>query len=208
MKITNYENPFPYITIENTFKVDELNLIWDEIKFLYYSKKFNPPEKTGGAYDTIDGEKVYKKNNSGLWISDLYKELEFSNIHKVNRKIIESKEKIFKDHPSWFFRNLYFNQDNTLLSYYENNNFYDSHTDNAFLTCLTWFYKHPKKFEGGNLTFTDYNVTIEVNNNCTVIFPSCIKHEVSKISMKKEDLNDLNGRLCMTQFIGLNLWST
>jgi len=45
MKITNYENPFPLITIENTFTSDELNLIWDEIKFLYYSKKFNSPEK-------------------------------------------------------------------------------------------------------------------------------------------------------------------
>ena len=25
MKITNYENPFPFITIENTFTPDELN---------------------------------------------------------------------------------------------------------------------------------------------------------------------------------------
>lgn len=45
MKITNYENPFPFITIENTFTPDELNLIWDEIKFLYYSKKFNSSGK-------------------------------------------------------------------------------------------------------------------------------------------------------------------
>ena len=205
MKITNYENPFPFITIENTFTPDELNSIWDEIKFLYYSKKFNPPEKTGSAYDTVDGEKVYKKNNSGLWISDIYKEFDFSNIYKFGRKLIENKEEIYNNHPSWFFKNIYFNQDNTLLSYYENGNYYHSHTDKAFLTCLTWIFKQPKKFEGGNLTFTDYDITIEVNTNCTVIFPSCIKHEVSKISMKKEDLDDLNGRICITQFFGLSI---
>lgn len=208
MKITNYENPFPLITIENTFAVDELNLIWDEIKFLYYSKKFNSPEKTGSAYDTVDGEKIYKKNNSGLWISEIYKEFDFSNIYKCGRKLIENKEEIYNNHPSWFFKNIFFNQDNTLISYYEDGNYYHPHTDSAFLTCLTWFYKQPKKFEGGNLTFTDYNITIEVSNNYTVIFPSIIKHEVSKISMKPEHLDDLNGRICVTQFFGLSLWNT
>ena len=92
-----------------------------------------------------------------------------------------------------------------MISYYENNDYYKSHTDLALLTSLTWFFKQPKKFKGGNLTFTDYNVTIEVNANCTVIFPSCIKHEVSELTMKEEDLNNLNGRICMTQFFGLSI---
>jgi hypothetical protein len=208
MKITHYESPFPLIVLENTFTTEELNLIWDEIRFFYYGKKFSPPDETGGAYDTVDGKRVYKKNNSGLWILDFYQKPEFSNIYKVNRKLIEKKEEIYTNHPSWFFKNIYFNQDNTLLSYYENGNYYDPHTDNAFLTCLTWFYKQPKKFEGGNLIFTDYDVKIEISNNCTVIFPSCIKHEVSEISMKSDDLDNLNGRICMTQFIGLNLYGT
>lgn len=204
-KIIHYTDPFPFVAIENTFTPDELNLIWDEIKFLYYSKKFNSPEKTGSAYDTVNGKKVYKKKNSALWISDIYKQLDFSNIHNANRKLIENKEELFNNHPSWFFKNIYYNQDNSLISYYENNDYYKSHTDLALLTSLTWFFKQPKKFQGGNLTFTDYNVTIEVNTNCTVIFPSCIKHEVSKISMKEEDLDDLNGRICITQFFGLSI---
>jgi len=205
MKILHYDTPFPLITIQNTFDEDELNLIWNEIKFLYYGNKFNPPEKTGSAYDYVDNKKVFKKNNSGVWISDIYREIQFSNIFKVNRKLVEKRDQIYTKHPNWFFKNVYFNQDNTLISYYENNDYYGSHTDDSFLTVLTWFYKQPKKFTGGDLTFTDYKVTIEVNYNCTVIFPSCIKHEVSKISMNTDDLNDLNGRICMSQFIGISL---
>lgn len=208
MKVTHYNDPFPLITIEQTFDEKELKLIWQEISFLYYGEKFFPPDETGSAYDTLDGKKIYKKHNSGVFIADLYKDLKFSNIHKCNRKIIENKDEIYKKESSWFFKNIYFNEDNTLISYYENEDYYGSHTDNAFLTCLTWFFKQPKKFEGGNLTFTDYKVTIEINNNCSVIFPSFITHEVSKISMKPEDLNALNGRICMTQFLGLSLFTT
>lgn len=205
MKITNYTDPFPFITIEQTFDEEEINLMWNEIKFLYYANKFNPPEKTGGAYDTIDGKKVYKKNNSGIWLSEIYKQPEFSNIFSVNRKIIENKEEIFSSHPSWFYKNIYFNEDNTLISYYENGGYYKEHTDNAYITCLTWFHKQPKKFKGGNLVFTDYKIQIEVLNNCTVIFPSCIKHSVTEVEMVEKDCGDLNGRVCMTQFIGVSL---
>ena len=143
---------------------------------------------------SVQLEKDFGKNSN----------IDDNELQRLGAKIL-NKEEIYNNHPSWFFKNIYFNQDNTLLSYYENGNYYHSHTDKAFLTCLTWVFKQPKKFEGGNLTFTDYDITIEVNTNCTVIFPSCIKHEVSKISMKKEDLDDLNGRICITQFFGLSI---
>lgn len=204
MKINYISEPFPFIAIENTFEEQEINLIWDEIKFLYYGNKFDPPEKTGGAYDTINGKRVYKKNNRGLFLADIYKEINYSNIYNVNRKLIYNKE-IYKNHNNWFFKNIYFNVDNTLLSYYENGGFYNVHTDYSFLTCLTWFFKEPKKFKGGNLVFNDFKIEIEVLNNSTIIFPSCINHSVTEISMQESDLNDLNGRICMTQFIGIEL---
>ena len=68
---------------------------------------------------------------------------------------------------------------------------------------LVWFYKEPKKFEGGDLEFPDYETAdgipkVEVRNNRILIFPSIIRHAVTTISMKEEDMGKKLGRFCMT----------
>ena len=48
--------------------------------------------------------------------------------------------------------------------------------------------KEPKKFTGGDFSFSDYDVTIPCVNNSMVIFPSSFKHEVSPVEMTSDDI--------------------
>ena len=45
------KNPFPFLQIENFYSEDELKLIWQELEFLNYPHKLEPPENTGFSSD-------------------------------------------------------------------------------------------------------------------------------------------------------------
>jgi predicted 2-oxoglutarate/Fe(II)-dependent dioxygenase YbiX len=94
------------------------------------------------------------------------------------------------------------NFDSTLISYYENSGYYKSHKDTAVVTALTWFFKEPKMFEGGDLIFTKTEEEIKVSNNTVIIFPSHFAHEVTAIKMDGEPFSG-NVRYCMSQFISM-----
>ena len=68
-------------------------------------------------------------------------------------------------------------------------------------TAVTWFFKEPKSFSGGNFYFADYGIKIEVQNNMAVIFPSFVKHAVDEIILEQN--NDLMGygRYAISQFL-------
>lgn len=199
MKIFHFENPFPYIILEDTYSDDELRLIWEELNFICYPHKLKPPQETGSAKSSNEN-KILKRNNA-IWIDTLYEDRNLSNILKINRKLFLNFEDIILSHSSWFFKHFETNFDTTLISYYEKNDYYEPHKDSSVITCLTWFYKEPKKFEGGDLYFTDYNIEHKIKNNSTLIFPSKIRHAVSTIKMNEENMNKKQGRFCMTQFM-------
>ena len=95
----------------------------------------------------------------------------------------------------WFYRYLTNRSDRltdkTLVSYYEDGSYYKPHVDAAIMTCISYHWKEPKEFTGGDLHFGDFKVPIE--NNCLLIFPSCTEHEVSPVSGQ--------GRYAITQFL-------
>ena len=88
-----------------------------------------------------------------------------------------------------------------MVSYYENSDYYKSHRDDAIVTVLNYFFKEPKRFEGGEIIFTDYDLKFQVTNEITIIFPSNIKHEVSEIYLDKKYEGKGLGRFCMNQFL-------
>ena len=45
MKIKVLKDPFPHVIIENVYEEDELELIWDELKFFTRPGKLLPPEE-------------------------------------------------------------------------------------------------------------------------------------------------------------------
>jgi Rps23 Pro-64 3,4-dihydroxylase Tpa1-like proline 4-hydroxylase len=201
MDINYFNEDFPYITIKNTYTESELELIWEELNFISSSEIFlNSKNPYFGS--AISDNKILR-NNKSIWLDDFYSSRENSNILRINRKLFTEYNKIFDPHPSWLFKNFECTEDNTLISYYENGGYYKKHKDYSFFTALTWFYKEPKRFSGGDLyMFLDNtSIKIEIKNNYTLIFPSLIFHEVSKISMNSENENKKLGRFCMTQFL-------
>lgn len=198
MQITLCKEPFEYIIIDNTYTEEELKLIFLELDFWSISNNLMGPEHTGTAkYE--DG--TVKKKNKGVFLDDVYTDRNYSNILKINRKIFQLQI----NEPSVIFNYLKAsNQDTTLLSYYENNAQYKSHKDSSILTAITYLYKQPKVFEGGDLVLTDYSIAFEPWFNRTYIIPGVVEHEVTEVFMKPEDCGKGLGRYCISNFIHNN----
>jgi hypothetical protein len=200
--ITKIKDPFPYLKIENLYTEEELELIGDELIFLNHKSKLEGPEDTGSAKDSSDN---LLKENRGLFLDDLYKRREISNILSINRKLFNKEYLEAYASLSFGYKSiLECNQDTTLISYYENGGYYKPHKDNSMHTALTWFFEVPKMFEGGDLFFPEYNEKIEIQQNMTVIFPSFVLHSVEEVKMK-ENISQGLGRYCMSQFMTVTL---
>ena len=125
----------------------------------------------------------------------------FQGGHNAGHTLVIDQE-IFKKHPHWLFNHVSaLNEDNTLIMYYENNDEYKPHRDLARLTGITWFYREPKKFTGGNLRFPRFDMEIECKHNRVIVFPSSIHHGVDKVGMEEKDMGKKLGRFTMTQFL-------
>jgi len=199
MKVEHYDEKFPFIIIENFYSLDEINLVWEELDFLCYPFKLDPPTKTLAAKN----KGTNLKQNEGVFLEKIYTDKNISNIIQLNDKIIDNQKQIIQEHPSWFFKNILkvesFSESN-LISYYENACYYGKHKDASFFTFLRWVYKNPKSFIGGNLIFDDYDLEIEIKNNMGIIFPSSISHSVTEVQMKSNDMHKKMGRFCISTF--------
>ena len=197
MKVYVNEDPFPYMLIENLYTKEEEILIKKELDFLLPSLK--DPADTGAAFDDSGG---LLKTNKALFLDSVYSDRSVSYILNINRKVFnvleEQKDKVV--HDNWFFKNQKTNKDHSLISYYEKCDYYDTHDDMGLYTVLSWFYKEPKSFTGGDFLFPDYDIRIECKNNMTIIFPSMIPHKVENVSVDDDKLGQGYGRWCVTQF--------
>jgi hypothetical protein len=199
-KLVPHHHPFPHLIIENTFDNHELELIWQELDFLTYSNKFDPPSKTSSATDNLGNT---LKSNGGIFLDSCYYKREISNILTTNRKLFEKD--ILQEFAKLSFgynQILHCNQDFTLLSYYEDSDYYLPHQDVSLFTILTWFYKTPKSFRGGDLIFSEYDYQTSIKNNITLFFPSYIQHSVTKVEMIHTYPKFSGyGRYCMSNFL-------
>ena len=194
--------PFPYILIDDFYNQSELDGIWEELDYLCNPKRMGRSSLERGAAGKVDENGVYKslKNTWDMRLDAFYTSRDSSNILEVNRKLLNSVD-IFKNHPHWAINDVNSYQDDfTQLVYYEDNDEYRVHRDYSNLTCLTWFYREPKKFTGGNLCFPMWDIEIECKHNRVLCFPSSIPHKATKISMEKNDLGKKLGRFVMGQF--------
>jgi hypothetical protein len=188
----NNEKPIIAI-IEDFFNEKELKLIWQELDFL--NPKLLGPEQTGTARNE-DGLQL--KNNFGLFLDNVYSDRNVSNILNINRKLFSVGKELIEYNYIFDCVNSC-NLDTTLISYYENSNHYKPHRDTSILTILSYFWKEPKSFKGGNLLLTDFNFEIEVKNNMVIFMPGSYRHEVTEIVMDKRKKN--YGRYCMSVFL-------
>jgi len=213
MKRTYLNYDFPLIIIDDFYNQTELDLIWEELNFLCYPHKMeNNPGNDGNR--SKDGQLI--KKNSGLFLDDIYEtNRKMSNILTCMRKVFDNNLEILENQKLLFFKffpkdliikslsddGIFNIRDYTLVNYYENNNYYRPHHDESTITILNWFFKEPRSFDGGDLFFPSQDKKIELKNNRTVIFPSCVVHAVDQVKMSIENAGQKRGRFCITQFI-------
>jgi hypothetical protein len=190
--------PFPHLIVENMYNQEELDLIWEELKFLTKPQKFMQNDIGTG----IDSTGLSKSESKSLYLDYIYKERSLSNILTVNRKLFYGGYlHIFSQISPLCSSAKIQSLDRTKIRYYENDNEYLPHIDHYNYTCITFFYKKPKLFEGGELYFPEYDYTFGCDDNQMIIFPSCIQHAAKKVTMNEECDCSGNGRYSMMQFL-------
>ena len=149
---------------------------------------------------------VDKTNAKAIYLDVVYpkKYRKLSNILTVNRKIFEPQvlEPFSKLHDCVLHASEA-NYDHTKVRYYHDGDFYEPHTDNFFqFLAFSYFYREPKRFEGGELFFPKYNYSFTCNNNSLIMMPAWVEHGVTKVSIKDSDYYDGYGRYAITSFFG------
>jgi len=197
-EVIQHEKPFPYVEIRNAYTESEVSDIMKELDSFHESGSFLPPEQTGSAAD--DNELL--KKNSAVWVDDVYQNRSESPILCHNRKLFSIGSQLDLRKLGAVFRTVEkCTLDWTLVSYYENEDLYKPHHDASNLTALTYFFKQPKKFTGGDLYFPEYDFVLESKFNTTYIFCSLEMHGVTNVVMDGKDEGKCNGRYCMSQFL-------
>jgi Rps23 Pro-64 3,4-dihydroxylase Tpa1-like proline 4-hydroxylase len=194
MKCYIINEPVPYLLMEDVYSEEELKLVHQELEFLH--PKLQNPEFTESA--SITGDVI--KNNTGIFLDSVYLNRNFSDILRINRKFF--RQEVFDlaalCHPSLRLIQTS-KRDSTLISYYDNGDYYKPHIDSSTISIVGWVYKEPKNFTGGDFFFSDYNIKVEPKNNSFIMFLSCYKHEVDEVIMTDSN-KYFSGRFSITTF--------
>jgi hypothetical protein len=190
----------PVFIIDDMYTDDELNLIWEELRFLTSPKRLLGAKETKAAMDD-DGN--YKKTANGVFLDTFYGNRNYSNILDVNRKLFSDEVINFATKLSLFYGLLQqINSDYTLINYYDNNQTYKPHFDITVFTAITMFYQEPVQFAGGDLEFPELSLKVEKKNNRMVMFPGSLQHAVTPVAMQGNHSPFSGyGRYAMAQFL-------
>ena len=149
--------------------------------------------------------------NRALFLDALYKDEAASPIAAITSNKLMSEQ--FRDTVGAGISHYYdlynlLNKKSFLISYYEKSNYYDYHHDLGLFTALTYLWKEPRAFEGGEIKFklkdnTEFRPGIK-NNRC-IIFPSYIKHAAEEVYMDDSNLDQGMGRYCISCFLHFDL---
>ena len=195
MIVENLSEPFWHTIVHDFYTPEEEKLIWQELNYL------DLPNKP--LLESFETEDCGSINRSRVFLNSLYRYRNFSKILEINRKIFSTEfTDLIKSNP---FSNylLHSNFDNTLLSYYKNKSSYPLHIDESVISTVITFWRNPKKFIGGNLTFGEYYYTPKMNHNSLILFPSFIKHAVSETIIDDENEIAGNSRYSISSFYAI-----
>lgn len=197
MRVTYCDSPTPHLLLEDVYTSNQLNIIWEEIDSL--QKHLLLPDKTGSAFEFGP-----LKKNSGLYLYKHYASGVSSPICKSLHGIAYNPDTVDTWGNPWIKQMVKTtNWETTLLSYYNDSDYYKPHHDVAVFTTLIWLWKEPKAFVDGDFILNNYDYTVPVKNNCGIIFLSSEKHSVNPVRITDADLHDTPGRYCLTHFCGI-----
>nr|BAR36622.1 2OG-Fe(II) oxygenase [uncultured Mediterranean phage uvMED] len=203
-KIFNIEEKYPFLVVDDWFTDDEENSIWSELNFYLNQPNVVRAENTLSAKNP-DG--TTKSKSFRYYVDSYYAMPNVSHILRLREKFKNENllKEISKIKP--YSRNyLTSNWMSSLISYYEEKDHYDSHSDITSWTCLIWMVKEPISFSGGDFYFTEINQGVKLKNNRALFFPSCYLHGVTPLSFKnKNDLGKGLGRYTITTFFDIDV---
>lgn len=197
------QQPFPHAVIKNFYTEEELSLIWKELDFFTSPDRMVPSSETG-SFGRDPLSNIPTSNSHSVAIENFYVERECSDILRLNRKTFYPKiiEKIVTLNPVFLANLKRCNHDITKIKYYETGHEYAPHQDDFYGTFLTYFFKQPKSFTGGNLYFPDFDYTIPIENNMVVFFHGSVWHQSTSVTMTNNTQPFSGyGKYCMTQFL-------
>ena len=190
----------PFIVFDNWYTPNEEKNIWKELD--WYSSQDNIERAENTIVATYaDGR---SKSKASRFHIQNYFTVEGRTRSHVYNYMYKQRLKEFHDivgqiqpHCNSFFAT---NSDASLISYYEDNEYYDAHYDNYAWTMLIWFVREPRLFDGGDFDFPSYKQKIELKHNRAIFFPSMLPHRVSPVKMHTEPKEVGYGRYTITHF--------
>ena len=191
-----FEEPFPHLIVEDFYNDTELELIWEELDFYTKDGKLFDAKDYGGIVDKTNSKAIQLDH---LYAGDYRK---ISNILTVNRKVFDGNIlDTFSDIHDCCDIARWCNHDITKVRYYHDGDFYEPHTDRCMqFLGFSYFYREPKKFQGGHLIFPKYNYEIECKNNSIIYMPGWVEHGVSEVQISNSDYLEGYGRYAITSF--------
>ena len=191
-------NPNGYAIIDQTFSPTELATIWASIDHIQGRGLFQNPNQTGSAIDPRTGQMI--KRNRSVFLDDLEPADRTPDIRPLIASVWTQRDLVISltnVHPCFSLLNN-INYSTSLLSYYESGERYPTHRDRSVFTILTWLYKEPKSWRGGEFKLNQYGLTMSVENNQSIIFPGSYLHEATATQMTTHEPGQ--GRYCLAQF--------
>lgn len=202
MLIIHNKEPFDHFIIKDVFVPISYREIFDELVFL--RPRMGGPETTGASNNKEDASDT-KKKGVGIFLDKIYQNLSQSSIYFHTRKFFNNKELnnaiISAQKSNYYFK--HWNpdslSDSIIAQYYDHGDFYKPHHDAALFSAVTVFYQKPKAYEGGRFMFPEFDYSVEIEDNMTLLFPSVITHEVEQVQIPKS--GQMIGRFSLTNFI-------
>ena len=196
MKVHSHTEPFPFLFIEDLYTEEELRLIWCELDY-YQSNSYILNANTNPSLSEDGKERTKKQGN---FVDNVFQKREYSNILCLSRKLFQPGLIVNSDHiKEWKY--LRPDIDHSLLSYYDDGAYYLPHHDNTVVSIISWLWKEPKRFEGGDFVFEDYKLTIKCKHNSAVAFPGTTLHGVTPITMEDQYKDEGLGRYSLSHFL-------
>jgi Rps23 Pro-64 3,4-dihydroxylase Tpa1-like proline 4-hydroxylase len=195
------DNPtFPFLVIDDWYTPNEEKAVWKELDFF----SATPKDQIARAENTIvarnpDGSS--KSTAYRFYIEDYYRKREISPIiNCMYKQTTPEFHNIIKECQPYARSFLSSNADSSLLSYYEENDHYESHHDTFLWTCLVWMVREPRLFNGGDFKLNEPDIEVKLKNNRMVMFPCCYLHSVSPVKFHTQPKEMGYGRYTITHF--------